>query len=85
LSLIFDLFKSVGCSEIYHEDIQLIIQVNIVTLNKLWYSIKWEQNEINEISEELADNAFVKVLFFLLLLNYKIFTYVNNFLVYENF
>lgn len=58
LSLLFDLFKGAGDEELYYDDIMLIAQVVGMSLARLWAVTKWDQPELNSLTEGLADHMY---------------------------
>jgi hypothetical protein len=61
LFLIFDLFKVMGTEFIMHEDIQLAAHCVASGLFRLWRVEPWEYDEFKELSEEIADNCYLKL------------------------
>ena len=61
LDLIFGLYKCAGTEEIYHEDIRMAVQSTSAGLCRLWKHSGWTSDELYQISENLANHAFMKV------------------------
>lgn len=64
LGLVFNLFKCLGINSMMHEDIQLASQVVAAALCKLWSAPVFEFDNLSVLSEEIADNAYTKVMIY---------------------
>jgi hypothetical protein len=69
LGLVFNLFKCLGVNSMMHEDIQLASQVVAAALCKLWAAPLFEFDNLSLLSEEIADNAYTKVMIYISCLN----------------